>query len=29
MLVAAVAARERIRGGNGETPEEISTHSLG
>ena len=28
MVVAAVVARERLRGGNGETPEEISTHSL-
>jgi hypothetical protein len=30
MVVAAAAAvRERGRGGNGETPEEISAHSLG
>jgi hypothetical protein len=28
VMVVAAAARERGRGGNGETPEEISTDSL-
>ena len=29
MVVTAVVARKRGRGGNGEAPEEISAHSLG
>ena len=29
MVVVAAAAREKGRGGNGETPEETSPHSLG